>query len=282
MNRLSRAIFRGDLGLISRRARDFSSLVDGGPKPEAPLKKSDSSWEKNPTPEELVDQLAVMHTQKTSEVDPSSPDLADQLLQRRIYQQTWLEKAPIIGPFLQKWDSWHRKSLLRSRPNFSGFPLDDVEEMTGYSQAGAVNTRFFWTPMIQKIRPEDEFVEFLDDHSFKAKQWSKSQQPLNIKYDADSNREIIEAFLWEGIKDTPFTITKDFYCLPSKNCELHGKCDYVIFNPENDFNWPLVIVDVLREETSAIGDRILDVDSGTPFAIGKWFRTLGTNFSPQT
>jgi hypothetical protein len=168
--------------------------------------------------------------------------------------------------------------LLKSRPNFENIPLDHVEGVVGYSQAGAVNTRFFWTPMIQKIRPDDEFLEFLDDHSFKAKKWSKAQSGLDIKYDAESNREIIEAFLWEGIKDTPFTMTKDFYCLPSKNCDLHGKVDYVLFNPSNEYNWPLVIVDVVKPMESMTGDVVFHFDSAVPFAIGKWFRTLGKFF----
>jgi len=77
------------------------------------------------------------------------------------------------------------------------------------------------------------------------------------------------------LNDTPFEIYKNFQCLPSKNCQLHGEIDFLLYNNSNKFGWPLVGVNVVKQNQTILGDIVLDVNSAEPFLIGKWLRTLG-------
>lgn len=83
MNRIARkaALLTRNFRVLGRQTiRNFTSVVNPEQTSQNPMKKSDPGLMRAPTPDELIDQMAELHAERSSEIDPASPDLESQLL----------------------------------------------------------------------------------------------------------------------------------------------------------------------------------------------------------
>ena len=214
-----------------------------------PSNSIETSEPRQPTPLEL---LELSHQKQ-------SQDLPTQNSPKNSQQATPL------APLLAKYDLFNRKHWLKRIPNFEKQNLGDIEHATGYSLTWDAHPRKFWTPITQKISPDEEFLEYLDDLSF----------ITDEKWQEENTEELVEAFIQEAQKDTPYTYIKNFYCLPSKNCSQHGNVDFQIYNTSNNYNWPIVAVTIMKPVRASNNDFVLNTHATIPMTIGTWFKILG-------
>lgn len=153
------------------------------------------------TPEKLVNII----NNKRNEILNSENETQDSYIMKQFNQPNYLESSSLFGPIIQKYYEHRTKFWLKTVPDWSVTSLDDVENATSYSQTTDVQNRVYWAPVTQKLSPSDEFLEYLDDYSYHQNQ-----------YDYKKSFELVEAFLNEGLKDTPFDYVKNFTCLPCK------------------------------------------------------------------
>jgi hypothetical protein len=124
-----------------------------------------------------------------------------------------------------------KKSLF---PRFDELVDSDLMLHTKYSFNMQIYSQFRWTPLIQYKDFSPEFDLKMRDFA-SVPTWSE-----------DLTGELIDAQIYEALKNTGYEYYYDYECLPSKKTPFHGKVDFLIYNNNPDSKNHLPIVPVIK------------------------------------
>lgn len=123
-----------------------------------------------------------------------------------------------------------RTNIKMAKRTLAPFHRAEANELAATSLTGQAFARqkFFWTPTIQKVKPDLAFLEYLEG--------LKYQQKANI-YERitpeEDIRQLVEAFIQEAFTKeelASFSLQKNMKFEPSKSSLMHGNVDYLIHN----------------------------------------------------
>ena len=145
-------------------------------------------------------------------------------------------------------NSIRRTNFKMAKQTLAPFHRAEANELaaTSFSGQALVREKFYWTPAIQRVKPDLAFLEYLEELKYqqRANIFDKSTPEADV-------RQLVEAFIQEAFTKQELaglSLQKNVKFEPNSQSWMHGTVDYLIHNPSQ--NRYLGIFVSQKEQTS--------------------------------
>jgi len=190
-------------------------------------------------------------------------------------------------------------TCLRKRPSFT--ELDDRTSImfTPLSSRFVEDSNLVFTPRFQLHNPSDYLLEYMEDEKIEFErnlkqkdqyfgsalaQRSSNSSTLRIgkkrgteertQHYRDDAKRIVKALLEEIVSKYPeFDYMEDYGCLPTKDCEVHGTIDFLLYRKEggSDYGFPMIPIYIPTIRKTGMYDQLaFDLNRGPICGITHW------------
>jgi hypothetical protein len=211
-------------------------------------------------------------TQEKNEIEPSTSKQSD--LMRR--EKEYLNPTKAIPKLRKKWHEISASTYEAVIPDFENLKTEEFREFHMMNTAFHLNNTLLWAPLIQKIDPSEELLEFLEDAKFEALQKDyRVMSPDQIIADAKTSSKLLVRNLIEDVlPNTGFQMIENYYCKPSKRSKMHGSIDFLLVDRANEgtnYGFPMCAVQVMKPMKEFRTGEVTFNESAFPIgAIAHW------------
>lgn len=157
---------------------------------------------------------------------------------------------------------------IKTIPSFEDISLSEMQGLTFARSTFHLDNPFKWTPLIQLVDPSEDFLEFMDElkeeeNCSKSSKDFKTDEKVTCEY-ALRSKDMVRALVEDTLQDIPgFDYMEDFYCQPSRNCKVHGKVPFMLYDKANEsqnYGFPMSPVMLMNVGTDKIGNNLAYTD----------------------
>lgn len=191
-------------------------------------------------------------------------------------EKNFLMPKSTFGKLLLKYSNITAKTYAALVPPFDNLNLADVAAHTNIHYNQTFMSQFLWTPLIQKIDPSEELLEYLEDIKYDTKKTVEKNLGSSelIKYFNKQTKDTVRAFIEDVIPGTGFDYYEDYHCSPSRKCRPHGNIDFMLYDKQNEhinYGFPLCIIQTHKAHFNREGSTVMYSTDESPVAgIAHW------------
>ena len=191
-------------------------------------------------------------------------------------EKEYLNPTKTIPKLRKKWHEISASTYEAVIPDFENLKTEEFREFHMMNTQFHLNNTLLWAPLVQKVDPSEELLEFLEDAKFDAlKKDYRVMNPDQIIEEAKvTSKLLVRNLIEDVVPNTGFQLLENYYCKPSKRSKMHGNIDFLLVDRKNEhqnYGFPMCAIQVMKPMKEFRTGEVTFNESAFPIgAIAHW------------